>query len=173
MKLITILYTSLICFLFAVLSGCSSTNEQPIVMKSLFPDRHGWDLKQVSISDTESTLDFKRVNCVWVVGSDNQPSDEPQVTALAEKLLSVSTGGPVAIEGVRFGDYKVADENFTRKVVLTFKDKSSFTLLVGIPTKSKSTYIRLSNKEQVYRIDSPFLKQINLDSDFWLAPKEG
>ena len=167
-----ILATSIIAG-FTLLTACSSASDKQSTIKPLFPERHGWDLKQVSISDADITLDFKRVSCVWVVGNDNRPSDEPKVTALAEKLVSVVPGGQVAMESDRYGDFKVGDDNFTRKVVLTFKDKSSFTLLIGTPAITKPAYVRLANKKQVYRVDEPLLKQINLNSNFWLAPEEG
>ena len=86
MKPKKIIYSTFILFVFMVFAGCSSTVDQQNAGNPLFPERHGWDLKQVAISDTDNTsLDFKRVNCVWVIGNDNKPSDESRVTALADK----------------------------------------------------------------------------------------
>jgi hypothetical protein len=168
-----IMCSTLILLVFTILIGCSSTVEQQITAKPLFPERHGWDLKHVSILDADTTLDFKRVNCVWVVGNDNKPSDEPRVTALANKLVNLALQDLPAIEPDRYRDFKVGNDSFSRKVVLTFKDNSSYTLLIGTPAITKPAYVRLANKKQVYRIDEPLLQQINLDSDYWLAPKEG
>jgi len=173
MKPKNILYTTFILFIFTLLAGCSSTADQQIAPKPLFSEQHGWDLKQVSISDADTTLDFKRVNCVWVIGDDNKPSDEPRVTTLAEKLVTLAPQGLVPIESDRYNDFKVGDDNFTRKVVLTFKDKSSYTLLIGTPAITKPAYVRLADKNQVYRVDEPLFKQINLDTASWLAPEEG
>jgi hypothetical protein len=168
-----IICSAFILFVFTIFGGCSSTIEQRTVAKPLFPERHGWDLKQVSISDADITLDFKRVDCVWVVGNDMKPSDESRVTALAEKLVTLTPHDFSVIKPDRYRDFKVEDKNFSRKVVLTFKDNSSYTLLIGTPAITKPAYVRLANKKQVYRIDEPLLKQINLDSDSWLAAKEG
>ena len=163
---------TLMLLMFTILVGCSSNIEQKVVVSPLFPERHGWDLKQVTISGDDTTLNFKRVDCVWVVGNDNKPSDEPRVTALVDKLVSLAPQGLPAIGPDRFADFKVGEENFSRKVTLTFKDSSSFTLLIGTPGITKPVYVRLADKERIYWTDEPLLKQINLDSSSWLAPKD-
>jgi len=173
MKLGYILYSIFILFIFTLLAGCSSTADQQVAAQPLFPEQHGWDLRQVSISDANTTLDFKRLNCVWVIGDDNKPSDEPRVTTLAEKLVTMAPQDLLAIEPDRYNDFKVADDSYTRKVVLTFKDNSSHTLLIGTPAITKPAYVRLADKKQVYRVDEPLFKQINLDITTWLALGEG
>ena len=174
MKPENIIYSVFIFFVFTLLVGCSSTVDQQISALPLFPDLHGWDLKQVTISDTDTTsLEFKRVNCVWVIGDDNRPSDEPRVTALADRLVSMAPIGLATQKSDRFADFKVGDANFSRKVVLTFKDKSSVTLLIGSPALTKPAYVRLVDQNEVYMVDEPLFKQINLDASSWLAPKEG
>jgi hypothetical protein len=173
MKPKNILYTTFILFIFTLLAGCSSGVDKQVAAKPLFPEQHGWDLKQVSISDADSTLDFKRVDCVWVIGDDNKPSNEPKVTTLAEKLVTMAPRDVLAIKRDRYNDFKVGDNNFTRKVVLTFKDKSSYTLLIGTPAITKPAYVRLADKNQVYMVDEPLFRQINLDASSWLAPEEG
>ena len=173
MKLQNIIYSIFVLFVFTLLAGCSSAADQQIAAKPLFPARHGWDLRQVTISDADTSLDFKRVNCVWVVGNDNEPSDEPRVTALADKLVTLIPQGLVTEELGRFENFKVGDANFSRKVVLTFKDNSSFTLLIGSPALTKPAYVRLADKKEVYMVDEPLFKQINLNTGSWLAPEEG
>jgi hypothetical protein len=173
MKLKNILYTGFFLFILSLFAGCTSAPDQQVKSIPLFPDKHGWDLKQVSITDADVTLDFKRVDCVWVVGNDNQASDEPRVSTLADKLVTVSPSDLAAITPDRYSDFKIGDENFSRKVVLTFKDKSSHTLLIGTPAITKPAYVRLAGKDQVYKVDDPLLKQINLDISSWLAPEEG
>jgi len=168
-----IFYSTFFLFIFMLLAGCSMDAEQLAAPIPLFPDQHGWDLAGVSISDAESTLDFKRINCVWVIGDDNRPSDEPRVTALAEKLVTMVPQGPIAIEPPRYNDFKVGDQSFTRKVTLTFKDNSSYTMLIGAPAITRPIYLRFADRYQVYRVDEPILRQINLDGDSWLAPEEG
>ena len=173
MKLKKTLYTTFILFIITVLGGCSSTTDQQVTTIQLFPGQHGWDLKQVSISNADTTLDFKRVNCVWVIGDDNRPSDEPRVTALADKLVTLAPQGVLAIERDRYNDFKVGDDSFTRKVVLTFKDNSSYTLLIGTPAITKPVYVRLADKNQVYKVDEPLFMKISLDAASWLAFEEG
>jgi len=159
-------------FVFMLLAGCSSNVEEPMTVVPFFPDRHGWDLKQFSISDGNTSLDFKRVDCVWVVGHDNRPSDEPRVTVLAETLVTLAPELEPAIGPDRFRDFKVGDDSFTRKVVLTFKDNSSYSLLIGSPALTKPAYVRHVDTNPVYIADEPMLKQIDLDTGSWLAPKE-
>jgi len=173
MKPQKIIYSIFILFVFTVLGGCSSAVDPQLTARPLFPERHGWDLKQVTISDIYSTsLDFKRVNCVWVVGNDNRPSDEPKVTALADKLVSMAPIGLATRKSERFGDFKVGYVSFSRKVILTFKDDSSVTLFIGSPAITKPAYVRISGSKEVYMVDEPLLKQISLDTNSWLAPEE-
>jgi hypothetical protein len=174
MKHQKIISSILILFLITMLSGCSSAVDQQLQAMPLFPDRHGYDLKQVTISDAETnSIDFKRVNCVWVVGKDNKPSNEPRVTTLADKLVSMAPMGIATDKSDRFGDFKVGDVSYSRKVVLTFKDNGSITLLIGSPALTKPAYVRIANENEVYMVDEPLLKQINLNADSWLAFEEG
>jgi hypothetical protein len=168
-----IFYHIFILSVFALLAGCSSTAEQQIAAAPLFPERHSRDLKQVSISDFETTLDFKRVDRVWVVGNDNRLSDEPRVTAFVDKLVTLAPQIAAAIVPDRFKDFKVGDDSFTRRVVLTFKDNNSYILLIGTPSITKPVYIRLAGNNLVYKVDEPLLMQISLNVDSWLAPEEG
>lgn len=173
MKPQSILYATIMFFVIILLAGCSSESEQQIAPILLFPDLHGWDLAEIRISDADTTLAFKRVNCVWVIGADNRPSDEARVTDLAEKLVTMVPQDPIPIEPERYNDFKVGDENFTRKVILTFKDNSSYTMLIGAPALTRPAYLRFADRNQVYRIEEPLLRQINLDAQSWIAPKKG
>ena len=160
----------LILLILVLLGGCSSDTDMQIAPKILFPDMHGWDLKKITIADTDSNvLEFKRINCVWVVGDDNKPSDEPKVSDLAERLVSLTPQELPELKPDRYRDFRVGDDSFSRKIVLTFKDNSSSTLLVGSPALTKPAYIRFSGGDEVYGIDEPLLKQINLDSRTWQA----
>jgi hypothetical protein len=172
MKRKNIVHTFVTLFLVTLLAGCSSSADQQTAAMPLFPERHGWDLKQVSISDADTTLDFKRVDCVWVVGDENRQSDESRVTALADKLVTITPQGLAAIKPDRYNGFKVGDDSFTRKVVLTFKDNRSYTLLIGTPAITKPAYVRLADTNQVYRVEDPLIRQINLDAGSWLAPVE-
>ena len=167
-----IFYSTFIVVVLMLLASCSSSVDQQATPIQFFPYQHGWDLAKISISDAETTLDFKRMNCVWVVGDDNKPSDEPKVTALAEKLVTMVPQGPIAIEPQRYNDFKIGDNSFTRRVTLTFKDKSSYTMLIGVPAITRPIYLRFADRYQVYKVDDPIIRQINLDRESWLAPEE-
>ena len=173
MKVSKILHSALILVVFAMLAGCSAPVDQQSAAKPLFPERHGWDLKQVSISDTETSIDFKRVDCVWVVGHDHKPADESRVTALAEKLVTMTPQDVSTIGSDRYNDFKVGEDDFSRKVVLTFKDDTSHTLLLGTPALTKPAYVRIAGGNVVYLVDEPLIKQIHLAPGSWLASEEG
>jgi hypothetical protein len=173
MKLQKIIYSIFILFVFTVPAGCTSDVDSQVTGMALFPERHGFDLKLVSISDAASnTLDFKRVDCVWVIGEANKPSNEPKVTALADRLVNLAPKDLVTQKRDRYKDFNVGDDKFNHKVVLTFKDGKSFSLLIGTPALTKPVYVRLANRNTVYSVNEPLLKQINLDTGSWLAPEE-
>ena len=151
-------YYILILLVFILLGGCSSSTDKQITPKTLFPDLHGWDLKQMTIADTDrNILEIKRINCVWVVGNDNKASDEPKVTTLADKLVSLAPQALPALGPDRYGDFKIGEDDFSRKVVLTFKDSSFYTLFIGTPGITKPVYVRLADENMVYWIDEPLL----------------
>lgn len=168
------IYSLFILVVFTVLAGCSSAVDSQVTGTPLFPERHGFDLKRVAISDADSNiLVFKRVDCVWVIGEANKPSDETRVTALTEKLVGMATTGLVTQKSDRYEQFNVGDDKFNRKIVLTFKDGKSFSLLLGTPAITKPTYVRRADKADVFAVDEPMLKQINLEPKSWLAPEEG
>jgi hypothetical protein len=173
MKVSEILCRALVLFVFTMLAGCSAPVDQQSAVKPLFLGRHGWDLKQISISDTETGIDFKRVDCVWVVGHDHKPADETRVTALAEKLVTMTPQDVSTIGPDRYSDFKVGEDNFSLKVVLTFKDDTSHTLLLGTPALTKPAYVRIAGGNVVYLVDEPLIKQIHLAPGSWLASEEG
>ena len=174
MKTTKIIYGTTILLVFILLVGCFSAPDKLTTQKPLFPDRHGWGLKQITIADTNNNaLEFKRVDCVWVIGNENKPSYEPKVTSLADKLVSMVPAGLVTQKNDRYSDVKIGDASFSRKIVLTFKDKKSFTVLIGSPALNKPAYIRLADKKEVYWIDEPLLKQLDLNSQAWLNLEEG
>ena len=76
--------------------------------------------------------------------------------------------GPIAIEPQRYNDFKIGDNSFTRRVTLTFKDKSSYTMLIGVPAITRPIYLRFADRYQVYKVDDPIIRQINLDRESWL-----
>jgi len=173
MKKLSLLCSLIWLFTITLLAGCSSPVSQEIGASPVFPERHGWDLKRITISDTDTSIDFKRVDCVWVVGGDNRPSDESRVTALADKLVSMAAQGILAVDSDRYSDFRVGDENYTRKVNLVFKDDTSVTLLIGSPALTKPAYVRIAEKNMVYMVEEPMLKQISLDTGSWLVPEKG
>ena len=108
-----------------------------------------------------------------MVGNDNKPSDEPRVTALADRLVSMAPIGLATQKSERFADFKVGYVSFSRKVILTFKDDSSITLFIGSPAITKPAYVRVAGNNEVYMVDEPLFKKISLDASSWLAPAEG
>lgn len=174
MNLQKILSCTFVLVAIIISAGCSSAVDSQVSAKPLFQGRQGFDLMRIVISDANNNaIEFKRVDCVWVIGQENRPADEPRVTVLADKLATLAPLNLVTQEHDRYTDFNVGDTHFNRKVVLKFKDNSSFTLLIGSPALTKPAYVRLAEKNTVYSVDEPLLKQINLYADSWLAPQEG
>ena len=166
--------STIILFVFTFLAGCSPAVDSQVTGMPLFSELHGFDLKRFTISDADNrTLDFKRLDCVWVIGETNKPSDESRVTVMAEKLVTLTPKGLVTQDQDRYEDFNVGDDKFNRKVVLTFKDGKTFTMLIGTPALTKPVYVRLANRNTVYSVNEPLLQQINLDTGSWLIPEEG
>jgi hypothetical protein len=171
MKRFGIPLLTLILSVLILAGGCTLPEDETAPVVPFFPDRHGFDLKQLTITDGEAALAFKRVDCVWVIGNTSAPADEPRVSALAEAFVTLAPHLEPALGPERFADFKVAEDDFTRKAILTFKDNSTYTLFIGIPALTKPAYIRSANANQVYSADEPLLHVINLDGSSWHAPR--
>jgi hypothetical protein len=174
MNLQKILSCAFVLVVIIISAGCTSAVDSQISAIPLFQGRQGFDLKRIVISDVNNnTIEFKRVDCVWVIGQENRPADEQRVTVLADKIATLTPLNLVTQEHDRYNDFNVGDTHFNRKVVLKFKDNSSSTLLIGAPALTKPAYVRLEGKNIVYSVDEPLLKQLDMHADSWLAPQEG
>ncbi len=173
MKIKTAINILCIFFISAVLFGCSSAVDSQTKVNTLFPDRYHWELKSLAIADADSKgLEFKRVDCVWVLGDENRATDEAKVTSLADKLVTLVPKYQVVQKNIDNSNPDAGNFDFSRKVTLTFKDGKSYLLLVGAVSDTGSVYVRLADKSEVYHIDEPLLRDISLDSSVWVVETE-
>ena len=174
MKIKTAINILCIFFISAVLFGCSSTVDSQKQVKALFPDRYHWELKSLAIADADSKgLEFKRVDCVWVLGDEKRATDEAKVTSLADKLVTLVPKYQVVQKNIDNSNPDAGNFDVSRKVTLTFKDGKSYLLLVGAVSDAGSVYVRLADQSEVYHIDEPLLRDIRLDSSAWVVETEG
>ncbi len=173
MKIKTAINILSIFFISAVLFGCSSAVDSQTKVKPLFPDRYHWELKSLAIADADSKgLEFKRVDCVWVLGDENRATDEAKVTSLADKLVTLVPKYQVVQKNIDNSNPDAGNFDFSRKITLTFKDGKSYLLLVGAVSDAGSVYVRLADQSEVYHIDEPLLRDISLDSSAWVVETE-
>ncbi len=170
MKVKNAINALVIFFISAVLFGCSSAVDSQKKVHTLFPDRYHWDLTSLTISDADNKgLEFKRVDCVWVLGDENKVTDEAKVTSLADKLVTLAPKYQAVQKNIDNSNVDAGNFDLSRKVTLTFKDGKSFKLLVGAVSATGSVYVKLADKSEVYHIDEPMLRDISLDSFFWVV----
>jgi hypothetical protein len=157
--------------IFLATIGVSSMleNAKSRTVKSFLPDRNAWELKRIAITDDNNrNLIFSRINCVWVIGEENLPSDEIKVTALAEKLIGLKSDDLVTEKAEDYKKYRVSESQYSIKVVLNFKDDTTRTLLFGKATMGRPDYARRADETGVYLIyEVPQLTGINLDKNAW------
>lgn len=144
-------------------------NNKSKEIKSFFPNQKSWELKRFAITDDkDKTLVFKRINCVWVIGDDNLPSDEIKVTALAEKLITLKSDDLVTENEGDYERLKVSTSQFSFKIEFSFKDETSRTLLLWKADMGRPSHARRADESGVYLIYEPMLAEIKLDTKEWV-----
>lgn len=98
-------------------------------------------------------------------------ADEQKVAKLLQTLLDLRRPWPVAENGVTDSRFKVADDNFERRLSFMQGDKTLSTLLVGSSPGFRKVYLRVSGEKTVYAL--PFSSyQASLKPEDWIDKRQ-
>jgi hypothetical protein len=115
-----------------------------------------FDSKQVdgvSISTQKKSIELKRQNGKWILPEDEGfPANQSAVTGLLDKLTVLQKGWPVATTDEAAQHFKVADDNFERKLTLSSGGKTVATLYVGTSPGYRKVHVRPAGEDSVYSV---------------------
>lgn len=109
-------------------------------------------IDRILIEDsTDNVINLHRKDQQWQVAEAGSfPADDERIKKLLDSLSGLQAGWPVGTTEATAERFKVAPESFERKLVLYQQDKAVAELLVGNAAAFKKTYVRLSDKDEIY-----------------------
>ncbi len=111
-------------------------------------------LDGLRIEDGDGTLLIERREGRWVLPEQNAyPASAGKVRQLLERLAGLKKGWPVATTAGAATRFKVAKENFERRLVLLRDGKPVATLYVGSSPGFRKAYVRPEGDEAVYAVE--------------------
>ncbi|TBW55195.1 DUF4340 domain-containing protein [Marinobacter halodurans] len=137
--------------------------DQPLLSASLD------NLDEIVIADgPQSSLTLKRQDDQWQLPSlDGFPANSDQANQLVDALVAARQGIPVATSADAQSRFKVAKDDFKRRLVLRRDGKDVATVYLGSSPGADQSYARLKGDSNIYRVKLAAY-QAPVDSDSWL-----
>jgi hypothetical protein len=125
-------------------------------------------IDQISIEDGESKLVLAKQDDAWVLPEEERlPVAETKVDALLKKLSELQKGLPVATSEGALRRFKVAADQFERKLILSAGDQQVAQLLVGSSAGFRKAHVRPIGEAVVYSVEFNTW-DVGLDSGDWM-----
>lgn len=125
-----------------------------VAASPLIADLKMEDVNKVVISEASKSIQVAKSGDKWVLPDrDNFEVLAPNVTDLISKVVQINTGRLVATNSANFGQLKVADNDFNKKLELSTAAGKTYTLLVGTSPNNRATNVRMAGANEVYITD--------------------
>ncbi len=126
----------------------SSGEHQPLL------DFTAASLDRVVIDDGDQSVTLARTANGWQLPDLHKlPADSAKVERLLDKLEKLPTGWPVATTDSSHTRFKVAEDNYVRRVQLYRGDSVEAELLVGTSPGYRKIHLRLPDDDAVYALE--------------------
>ena len=131
-----------------------------------------FDVKEVDALEIEGgekkRLVLKKEGDVWTIPAmDGFPADGGAVERLLEKLDDLERGWPVATTSGAAKRFKVADEEFERKLTLSKDDEIIASLFVGSSPGLRKVHVRHPGEDEVYSVELNTY-EMEIDGEDWI-----
>ena len=112
-------------------------------------------LDEIVIEEEDSpALSMQRKDGSWILPDHYHfPVSSTKLDHLTAKLFGTTKPWPVGTTGAAAKRFKVADEDFERKITFRKGQEDAATLLIGTSPGFKKVHARLANEEAIYAID--------------------
>ncbi len=114
-------------------------------------------------------IELAKKNGAWVMPSSfDAPADGARVSALLDRLSALKRGLPIATSEAALKRFKVVDEDFERRLVLSANGKALATVYFGSSPGLRKSDARFGTDKAVYTVDLPTY-ELPTDSGAWLS----
>ena len=117
----------------------------------------------------EGRLTLRQKDGEWFLEDDTK-ADSNRVKRLLDTLSELTESFPVARSDDARNRFKVAEDEFRRKVPLRRGEDALATLLVGSSPAMGESHIRLADADAIYRAELP-VYELPPDRSSWQAPE--
>ncbi len=126
---------------------------------------------ELQIYAADQNLVLKKTDSGWMIsGQEKVPVDAAKVDTLLDKLSALDRPWPVAKSAGTYKRFKVADDDFERKLVLRHGETDLATVLIGSSPGFRKVHARLAGEDNIY--DVPFSSyEASLKVADWLDKK--
>lgn len=108
-------------------------------------------LDSILIKDNEHELLLEKKNGKWLL-ADGFPADQKKVAALLDKLSSLQYSLPMATSAQALSRFKVAEDNYNRKLQLQSNNKTLAELFLGTGAGARQSHVRNGEQNSVYTV---------------------
>lgn len=104
---------------------------------------------QLSIQGAEGAMVLKKVGDSWQT-ADGFPANNSKVDGLLDKLAGLRHGLPVGVSADALSRFKVAEDDFERRIQLQQGDNTVADLYLGSGAGARQSHVRPADAEAVY-----------------------
>lgn len=116
-------------------------------------------------------LEIVKRDGLWKLPDDyGAPADESRVAGLLQRIGALRKGFPVATSEASFERFKVAENRYERRLVLSTGDKAVATLYLGTSPGVRKSNARTADDPAVYPVELGAF-ELPTESDRWLDTK--
>lgn len=110
-------------------------------------------IDSIRIEDGDNKVELARLDDRWQVSGLDFPADDNSVNKLLTSLAGLETGWPVATSGEAAERFKVTEDGFERRIVLSQADKTVTELFIGTVPALRKVHARLAGDDNIYSVE--------------------
>jgi hypothetical protein len=124
-------------------------------------------IDEIRIEDGESSVELKKADQAWRLPEIDFPAGAEQLNSLFEKLTDPRVDWPIATTGVAAKRFKVADDDYERKITFSKGGETVAVLYLGTSPGYRQLHARLNGSDDVYLIEFS-MYDAQVDTDDWI-----
>lgn len=110
-------------------------------------------IDNIRIEDRENSVELVRLDDHWQVSKLEFPANDESVNKLLTTLSTLDMGLPVATTGEAAERFKVTEDNFERRIVLSDADKVVAELYIGGAPALRKVHARLGGDNNIHNVE--------------------
>jgi uncharacterized protein DUF4340 len=120
----------------------------------------------ISAKDNQSAVLHKQKETWTLPDYFNFPADKQKLQQIIDELVAIDRPWPVATTGAAKERFKVANDNFERKIVFSKADDVQQTLYLGSSPGFRKVHARINEEDDIYDIEFAVYK-VSAEAKDW------